>query len=80
MNPTDVETTLAAAIPDAEVTVERTRGDHDDDHLAVTVVSSAFAGETLVARHQRVHDALEDHLTTDIHAIELETYAPRERE
>jgi len=75
----DVEARIEEAIPEAEATVTRARGP-DDDHLAATVVSPAFEGESLVDRHQRVHDALEDRVTTDIHALELRTYAPGERD
>jgi len=48
----------------------------DDDHLAATVVSPAFEGERLVQQHERVYDALDEHMTTDIHALELSTYTP----
>jgi len=32
----------------------------------------------LVQQHQQVYDALGDHMTTDIHALELSTYTPEE--
>ena len=41
------------------------------DRLAVL-----FEGESLVDQHQLVHDALGEHLTRDIHAIELTTKTP----
>ena len=66
-------------IPDAEVTVTTPRDPDDDKHYAVDVVSPAFEGESLVDQHQLVHDALGDHLTRDIHAIELTTATPDER-
>jgi len=74
------ESLIEDAIPDAEATVGRARGADDDDHLATTVVSPAFEDETLVDRHQMVYDALDEHMTTDIHALEVETYTPEERE
>lgn len=74
------EDRIEDAIPDAEATVTRARGADDDDHLAATVVSPAFDGESLVDRHQRIYDALDEHMTTDIHALEVETYTPEERE
>jgi stress-induced morphogen len=80
MNPTDVEELIEESVPDAEATVRRARHEADDDHLAATVVSPAFEGESLVDRHQRVYDALDGHMTTDIHALEVETYTPAERE
>jgi len=80
MEPADVERLIEAAIPDAEATVRASRHAEDEDHLAATVVSPAFEGESLVDRHQRVYDAVDEHMTTDIHALEVETYAPDERD
>lgn len=78
MDLADIEAEIEADIPDAEATVTRARGPEDDDHLAARVVSRAFADESLVDRHQRVYDALGDRMTTDIHALEVETYTPEE--
>lgn len=76
MEPTEVERIVREALPDARVEVTRARGSHDDDHLSALVVSPAFEGESLVAQHDRVYDALDEHMTTDIHALELSTYTP----
>jgi stress-induced morphogen len=76
----DVEAIIEREIPDAEATVTRMRGEHDDDHLQATVVSPAFEGKRLVQQHELVYDALDDHMTTDIHALELSTYTPEEYE
>lgn len=78
MNPDAVAELIEAQLPEATADVRRARGEHDDDHLAATVVSPAFEGETLVAQHQLVYDALGEHMTTDIHALELKTYTPEE--
>ncbi len=80
MNPEEVERVIEAELEGAEATVRRARGEHDDDHLAATVVSPTFEGEALVAQHQQVYDALGEHMTTDIHAVELSTYTPAEYE
>ena len=76
MDPSQVEKLIEAGVPDAEATVRNPRG--DGEHFEAVVVSRAFDGETLVAQHQIVYDALGDHMTTDIHALELKTYAPDE--
>ena len=76
MNPSDVDDLIREALPDVRVRVRRARGEHDDDHLTALVVSPAFEGETLVAQHELVYDALGEHMTTDIHALELKTYTP----
>ena len=76
----DIEERIEREIPDAEATVTQARGPHDDDHLAATVVSPAFEGESLVAQHQLVYDALGEYMTTEIHALEVKTYTPEEYE
>ncbi|MXR19373.1 BolA/IbaG family iron-sulfur metabolism protein [Halobacterium sp. PCN9] len=76
----EIEALIEDAIPDAEATVTRMRGEHDDDHLAATVVSPAFEGERLVQQHEMVYDALDEHMTEEIHALDLSTYTPAEYE
>ena len=78
MTPEDVESLIESALEECDATVTRARGDHDDDHLAATVISPAFEGLPLVQQHQLVYDALGEHMTTDIHALELQTYTPEE--
>ena len=80
MNPDEVEQLIASELTEADVTVSHPRGIDDEDHLAATVVSPAFEGESLVAQHQLVYDALGEHMTRDIHALELKTYTPDEYE
>ncbi|WP_226482915.1 BolA family protein [Natrinema amylolyticum] len=80
MNPTAVEELIESNLEDAEATVTHARDEHDEDHLAATVVSPVFDGLSLVQQHQEVYDALGDHMTTDIHALELSTYTPEEYE
>lgn len=78
MTPEEVKEIIESNIPDATADVGQPRGVDDDDHLAATVVSPAFEGKTLVDQHDMVYDALDDHMTTDIHAVELTTKAPEE--
>jgi stress-induced morphogen len=80
MDPSDVADLIEDGIPDAEVEVSQPRGVDDEDHLAATVVSPAFEGESLVDQHEMVYDAIGEHMTTDIHALELSTYTPEEYE
>lgn len=80
MKPADVEDLIEATLEDADADVRRARGKHDDDHLAATVVSPEFEGLGLVQQHELVYDALGEHMTTDIHALELSTYTPEEYE
>jgi len=78
MDEAEVAALIEDELPDARVTVTTPRDPDDDKHYAVEVVSPAFEGESLVDQHQLVHDALGDHLTRDIHAIELTTATPDE--
>ena len=78
MEPADVEALIEANLEGTEATVRRARGEHDDDHLAAVVVSPAFEGASLVDQHKMVYDALGEHMTRDVHALELSTYAPGE--
>ncbi|MFC7154989.1 BolA family protein [Halomarina halobia] len=80
MTPEDVERLIEAGVEDADATVTRPRDPDDDTHLAAVVVSPAFEGKPLVQQHQLVYDALGDHMTRDIHALELRTYTPEEYE
>ncbi len=73
MTPEEVEAKIESELEDCEATVEKARGEHDDDHLRATVVSPAFEGRSLVDQHQLVYDALGDAMTTEIHALELTT-------
>ena len=77
MDTAEVERLIESGIEGAEATVTRPRG-VEDDHLAAVVVSPAFEGETILDQHERVYDALGEHMTTDIHALELKTYTPEE--
>ncbi|PSQ12770.1 BolA family transcriptional regulator [Halobacteriales archaeon QS_5_70_15] len=78
MDLAEIEGLIEEGIEDAEATVRRARGQHDDDHLEALVVSPAFEGVPLVKQHEMVHDALEGRLTRDIHALELKTRTPAE--
>jgi stress-induced morphogen len=81
MEEAELETLLEERIEDAAATVGSSRHPGEDDrHYAVEVVSPAFEGVSLVDRHQIVHDALDEVLIDEVHAIEVETYTPDERE
>ncbi|MFO0775775.1 MAG: BolA family protein [Nitrospiraceae bacterium] len=68
---------LRVSIPDAQVAVRDTRG--TGDHLAVRVVSSAFAGKNLLDRHRMIYQALDAPLKDGrIHALELTAKTPDE--
>ncbi len=78
MTPEEVERLIETGIEDCEATVSRPRNPDDDTHLAAVVVSPAFEGQSLVQQHQLVYDALGEHMTRDIHALELKTFTPEQ--
>ena len=47
-------------------------------HYSVRVVSAAFEGRSLLARHRLVYEALGALMQTDIHALALKAIAPSE--
>ena len=79
IKPDEVATLIEETLPDAvaRVTAPRVHNDEDEDaHFAAWVVSPAFEGESLVDQHQRVYDAVGDHMTQSVHALEIKTYTP----
>ncbi len=45
-------------------------------HFELTIVSPAFLGKPLVARHRMIYDLLGELMTTRIHALKIEARAP----
>jgi stress-induced morphogen len=81
METAEVARLIEAGIPDAEVVeIERTPhpGEDEHEHFAVVVVSPAFEGVPLVGQHEKVYDALGDHMHEEIHALDVSTYTPAE--
>jgi BolA protein len=47
-------------------------------HFTVIVVSERFRGLPVVRRHRLVYEAVGDMLTTDVHALSIQAFAPGE--
>ena len=47
-------------------------------HFSAVIVSEAFTGQPLVARHQQVYRSLGTLMQTDIHAFSMRVYTPSE--
>ena len=45
-------------------------------HWQLTIVSEAFRGKSPVARHRMIYEALGDLMKRDIHALQIEAFAP----
>jgi acid stress-induced BolA-like protein IbaG/YrbA len=50
----------------------------DGQHFFATIVSDAFAGKRLIARHQLVYAALGERMREEIHALSMKTLTPDE--
>jgi BolA family transcriptional regulator, general stress-responsive regulator len=49
-------------------------------HFRVTIVSARFSGQSRLARHKLVYQALGPLMQTDIHAVAIQAYSPDEFE
>lgn len=49
-----------------------------ETHFRVTIVSSAFEGITLVARHRKINETLAEEFRAGLHALQLSTLTPEE--
>jgi stress-induced morphogen len=76
MNPDDIIAKIRIVIPDATVALEDLTG--TKDHWKAQIVSAAFAGMTLMARHRMVMGALADELKGPIHALTMDLKTPAE--
>lgn len=82
----EIERRLAAALEPATITVEDDSASHvghagaasGGGHYNVRLVSSRFAGLSLVARHRLVYDPLSDLMRSAIHALAIEAVTPEE--
>jgi len=74
MEPDAVKKLIESGIPESQVEVVDTTG--TKDHFSAIVISDSFEGLSLVEQHQTVYKAVGDHLTKEIHALQLNTYSP----
>jgi acid stress-induced BolA-like protein IbaG/YrbA len=77
ITPDQVSAMIKAGLPDASVQVQDLTG--GGDHYQVVVVSSQFAGRSLVQQHQLVYGAVREAMSSEaIHALALKTYTPED--
>lgn len=74
MEQSEIESMIKAALPDAIIEIQDLAG--DGDHYQAKVVSSAFAGKSMVQQHQMVYAALKGKMGGELHALALTTSAP----
>lgn len=84
---TAIETKLRAHLAPARLSIEDESSRHHghagyreggESHFRVEVVSSAFAGQSRVARQRLVYALLKDEFAAGLHALALTTLSPEE--
>ncbi|MEX6509021.1 BolA family protein [Jiella sp. M17.18] len=75
MSARDIEKMIKDALPDATVTIRDLAG--DGDHYAAEIVSESFRGKSRVQQHQIVYKALQGNMGGELHALALQTSAPK---
>lgn len=74
ITPAEIEQRIKEAIPDANVRLQDLGG---GDHWGAVVVSSAFAGKSLIEQHRMVKEPLKEWIRSErIHAFTLKTLTP----
>ena len=71
----EIEQLLRAAFPDASIEISDLGG--DGDHYAAIITSERFQGKSRVQQHQMVYKALKGKMGDDLHALALQTSAPK---
>ncbi|KAG9441966.1 hypothetical protein H6P81_017820 [Aristolochia fimbriata] len=54
------------------------KGDANETHFNVKIVSSKFEGQSLVKRHRMVYDLLSEELQSGLHALSIVAKTPKE--
>ena len=75
MSATDLERQLREAFPDAQIVIEDLAG--DGDHYRAKIVDVGFSGMPRIRQHQMVYAALKGKMGGELHALALETSAPK---
>ena len=78
MEPEEVKLLIENGIPGAKIEVVDTTC--SKDHFSAVVISSSFEGLSLIEQHQKVYNAIGDHMTKEIHALQLKTFSIQEWE
>lgn len=75
MTASEIEGLIRAALPDARISIRELAA--DGDHYAAEIVSEQFRGKSRVQQHQMVYEALKGNMGGALHALALQTSAPK---
>ncbi len=73
VTPESIQTHIAQGIACDHLDVQG-----DGHHFEAVIVSAAFEGRRLIARHQMVYAVLGDRMKAEIHALSMKTLTPSE--
>ncbi|MGY9059450.1 MAG: BolA/IbaG family iron-sulfur metabolism protein [Candidatus Puniceispirillales bacterium] len=76
MKATEIEELILQTFPNAKVTIEDLRG--DGDHYAAQIIAEEFRGKSRVQQHQMIYNAMGGRVGKELHALALNTSAPKE--
>jgi stress-induced morphogen len=76
VKPEAITAKIRTVLPDAVVELKDLTG--TEDHWEARVISTAFAGKSLIQRHRLVMSALADEMKGPIHALTLDVKTPDE--
>ena len=76
MTASEIEELIIKAFPNAKVIIDDLRG--DGDHYAAQIIAEEFRGKTRVQQHQMVYNAMGGRMVKELHALALNTSAPKE--
>ena len=76
MTAIEIEELILKTFPDAKIIIDDLRG--DGDHYAPQIISEKFRGKTRVQQHQMVYNAMDGKMGKELHALALNTSAPKD--
>ena len=76
MSANEIEELILKTFPNAKITIDDLRG--DGDHYAAQIITDEFKGKTRVQQHQMIYNAMEGKVGKDLHALALNTSAPKD--
>ena len=76
MSVNEIEDLILKTFPNAKITIDDLRG--DGDHYAAQIVTEEFRGKTRVQQHQMIYNAMEGKMGKELHALALNTSAPKD--
>ena len=76
MSANEIEELILKTFPNAKVTIDDLRG--DGDHYAAQIITEEFKGKTRVQQHQMIYNAMEGKVGKELHALALNTSAPKD--